>query len=141
VLPVLDAFAPAVAAGHALGRVGCFFNGCCYGLPSNAWCAVQFPGHPLPVWPTQLFEALGLGLLCVLLMWRQRAGAIRRPGEVLATYLIGYGLLRFILECFRGDQPRVALGLSLAQFLSMGVVLAGAWILLRSRAASADARV
>jgi phosphatidylglycerol:prolipoprotein diacylglycerol transferase len=57
---VLDLFAPVLSLGHAVGRIGCFLNGCCYGQITDAWCGVIMPGEPRPVFPNQLAESLGL---------------------------------------------------------------------------------
>lgn len=128
-LPVVDQLIPVIALGHALGRLGCFFNGCCYGVPTQAWYGVQFPGHATAVVPTQLMEAGGLVLLAALLWWRQRRPA--RPGQLFGLYLMGYALLRAAVEVFRGDQPRVA-GWTLPQCISFGLAAAGLVLWVRS---------
>ena len=135
-LPFLRAFdqlSPYVALGHALGRVGCFLNGCCYGAPSDAWCAVRFPNLPEPVWPTQLFEALGLFFLYRWLRWGQAHGALQRPGLTAGQYLLGYAALRFGLEFLRGDQTVAWEGMTLQQLVSVGLFAAGL-LLARRRA-------
>jgi phosphatidylglycerol:prolipoprotein diacylglycerol transferase len=98
-----DAFAPAIALGHALGRLGCFFEGCCYGRACSLPWAVKFPaGHPmdsLPVHPTQLYEAAGnLAIFAALAAFRKRF-----DGQVWWLYVLSYGALRFAVEFFRGD--------------------------------------
>ena len=87
-LRLADLLAAVVPLGHAFGRIGCFFYGCCYGRDSDCWCAVTFPaGSPswyehgrkmVSVLPTQLFEAAALLVLFGLLMWAWRW--MRRPG-------------------------------------------------------------
>ena len=134
-LRLADLLAAVVPLGHAFGRVGCFFYGCCYGRDSDAWCAVVFPaGSPswyehgrrmVGVLPTQLFEAAALLLLFAALMWLWRR-PWRRPGLITGVYLIGYALIRFGIEYLRGD-PRAAVGpLSISQAISVGMVLVGA---------------
>lgn len=130
-LKLADLFCTVVPLGHAFGRLGCFFYGCCYGRDSEAWCAVKFPvgspswfahkGHVVSVLPTQLFEALALlALFAVLLViyrkWRRgTAGA----------YLVGYAVIRFALEYTRGD-PRAAVGpFSISQTISLGMAVFG----------------
>jgi phosphatidylglycerol:prolipoprotein diacylglycerol transferase len=130
-LRVSDQFVPFVALGHAIGRLGCYFNGCCYGKPTAAWCGVTFPGHPGPVWPTQLFEALGLCILFIALRRLQQPALLRRPGRVLGAYLAGYAVLRFAIEALRGDQAAWWAGLTLQQVISTGLLLAGAALILR----------
>ncbi|MBI4340853.1 MAG: prolipoprotein diacylglyceryl transferase [Candidatus Omnitrophica bacterium] len=135
-LRVADQCIPFVALGHAVGRLGCFFNGCCYGKPSTLWCAVQFPGHDHPVLPTQLFEAAGLCLLYLGLRRMQQPAVMRTPGRVLGAYLAGYGLLRFVLEYTRGDQSVVWGGLTLQQLFSIGILCGGLWIIFRKKVLS-----
>lgn len=105
-----DCLAPGIALGHVFGRLGCFFNGCCHGRPSDLPWAVRFPhdvirGDPA-VHPAQLYEA-GLNLaLCAALV----AFHARRPfdGAVFAAYLIAYAIVRSITEWFRGDYAFIS---------------------------------
>ena len=127
-LRAADQLIPFVALGHALGRIGCFLNGCCYGDPTTAWCGVVFPGQQQAVLPTQLFEALGLLAIYVVLRMLQRSLALRARGRLLGWYLVSYGALRFGLEFLRGDQEPWWMGLTLQQCISIGIVLAGAWL-------------
>lgn len=124
-LRVMDQFLPFVALGHAIGRIGCFLNGCCYGRPTASWCGVVFPGHAEPVFPTQLFEAAGLLFLYILLRRLQRPSVLARPGRIFGVYLLGYAALRFGLEFLRGDQHRGWAGLTLPQLISLLVFLIG----------------
>jgi phosphatidylglycerol:prolipoprotein diacylglycerol transferase len=139
---VADVLAPALALGHAAGRVGCYLAGCCYGKP---WAAgVSFPpgsvasdelapGLPTPpLHPVQLYEAAGeLAIFAVLLLLRRRA---RCDGAVALTYALLYGLLRFAVELFRGDAGRgfVAPWLSVAQLVSVALALTAAALLWRA---------
>jgi phosphatidylglycerol:prolipoprotein diacylglycerol transferase len=129
-----DIAAPAVALGQAIGRLGCFSAGCCWGRECHEPWAVTFTdpaaatnvGVPLdvPLHPTQLYEAVGTALLCVVLLKTERR---RFPGETFAWYLVGYALLRGTIEFFRGD-PRGTLpgtSLSTSQFIALlGLVTA-----------------
>ncbi len=132
-LRVMDQIIPCLAFGHAIGRIGCFLNGCCYGKPTDAWCGVVFPGQPGPVLPTQLFEAAGLFLLYLLLRWLKRPVLLRRHGTVFGVYLMAYALLRFGLEFLRGDQVMWWAGLTLQQCISLGTFLVGLVMVLRVR--------
>lgn len=128
---VADVFAPGVALGTAIGRVGCFSAGCCWGKPTDVPWAVTFTdpysarivGVPLhtPLHPTQLYEAVVLlGIFALLLwLWRQP----RFAGQVFAAFLLLYGAARFGLEFFRGDPRGSVLGgsLSMPQVLSIAV--------------------
>ena len=134
ILPLADMMTTIIPLGHAFGRIGCFFYGCCYGRDSDAWCAVTFPaGSPswhehgrrmVSVLPTQLFEAAALLALFAALMflWRRRGG---RDGLILGSYMVGYAAIRFGIEYLRGD-PRAAVGpFSISQTISIGLALAG----------------
>ena len=134
-LRLADLLSAVLPLGHAFGRVGCFFYGCCYGRDSTAWCAVTFPaGSPswyehgcraVSVLPTQLFEAAALLVLFAALMVLWRRGARDRPGLVTGAYLIGYAAIRFGMEYLRGD-PRAAVGpFSISQAISIGMVVVG----------------
>lgn len=139
-LELADLLAAVVPLGHAFGRIGCFFYGCCYGKISDSPVAVSFPrGSPawyeqlnaakiaasakesLAVIPTQLFEAAAnLGLFAVLFFVYRRRGR-----GTLALYLIGYALIRFGIEYLRGD-PRAAVGpFSISQTISIALLCAG----------------
>ena len=121
---VLDWIAPALAFGHALGRLGCFSAGCCYGGPTDAPWGVVF-SHPeslaplgIPLHPTQIYEALFVTALGICLLQRRP----KLPGAVFAEYLILYSAGRFALEFFRADDPR-AWGLTPAQFTGAFVLI------------------
>ena len=133
-----DAIAPGLALGHAIGRIGCFFAGCCYGKECALPWAVTFTDPrglaPLnvPLHPTQLYSALGnLAVFAVLYgLARKR---LRVPGQVFGLYLVLYPAVRFAVEFFRAD-PRGSLGpLSTSQALGVPLFLFGLWILLARR--------
>ena len=109
---VADACAPGVALGHAFGRVGCFFNGCCYGKACSLPWAVKFPPPHLmagiPVHPTEIYEALGdVAIFLGLTAYYRRK---RFDGQIWWLYVLGYGILRFAIEFFRGDYATYYLG-------------------------------
>ena len=134
-LRVVDAFMPAVALAQSVGRLGCFFNGCCYGRPTLSRWGMVFPGAPLPLYPTQLFESFGALMLFVLLrvvQIRLERARAPRPGLLTGWYLVGYGVLRFSLEFVRGDNPRWWLGLTLSQLIGLAVVPLGLILLVCS---------
>ena len=135
-LATCDAFAPGLALGHAIGRVGCFAAGCCWGKPTNAWWGVTFTnpvanalvgtplGHALE--PTQLFESAVELANFFLLMWMLKRK--RFDGQVFAAYLVLYGVARFFLEFLRDDPGRgVVFGgaMSGTQLISIGLVILG----------------
>jgi phosphatidylglycerol:prolipoprotein diacylglycerol transferase len=125
-VPLLAAAAPALAVGQAIGRIGCFLVGDDYGRPTALPWGVAFPRGLPPtlerVHPTQLYEALFLAGLAALLVRRRRRGGT--DAGILATYLVGAGSARFAIEFLRLNV-RVALGLTVAQWASLLLVLAG----------------
>lgn len=139
-LKTCDVFAPGLAIGHAIGRLGCFAAGCCYGKPTSLPWAVTYTnpdanGAPLgvPVHPTQLYEAGLEGLICLFLY--RRATKPHKEGSVIALYLILSGLARFFVEFVRSHDQANPLGgpLTLEQWISLAACVAG-FSLLRLRA-------
>ena len=133
-----DLFAPALALGHAFGRLGCFLAGCCHGAPTACPVAVTFSDpasevNPLylgvPLSPVQLYEAAGNLVIFLLLdaaLRRSFAGKLP-AGAVTALYAALYSALRFFVEFLRGDDRGVLrLGLSPAQLISVAVFAAAA---------------
>lgn len=126
---IADIVSPSIALGYAFGRMGCLMNGCCYGRPTDLPWGIQFPiGHetyPHYVHPTQIYDSLlNLGFYAAL-SWLYRCKKF--DGQVFATYLIGYALLRSFVEIFRGDYPQYYLGgfVTPAQLVSIGIITAG----------------
>ena len=121
----------ALPLGHAIGRIGCFINGCCYGAETIMPWAVNLEG--VPRHPVQLYESAFNFLLFFLLSWfyPRKKG----DGSVLALYLVTYPVGRFLLEFVRGDTRLQWLGLNVAQEISIGLFLAGClmWVVLRQR--------
>jgi phosphatidylglycerol:prolipoprotein diacylglycerol transferase len=134
VLPILAAATPALALGHAIGRIGCFLVGDDYGRVTSLPWGVAFPDGIPPtierVHPTQLYEMVPLlALTSLLLYWRRRGVADR---VVLGRYFVAAGALRFFLEFVRVNAV-LALGLTASQWIALGVVLAGAALLIGKR--------
>ena len=129
VVRVLSAATPALAIGHAIGRIGCFLVGDDYGRPSNLPWAVAFPrGLPptsVRVHPTQLYEAALLVPVAWLLFRWRRQGADDR--FVLGCYLLITSVLRFMIEFIRVNE-RVGLGLTVAQWACFGLIITGLWL-------------
>ena len=128
-----DVFAPGIALGHVIGRVGCFLAGCCYGKPTDVPWAVRFSdpfaaanvGTPLHIdlHPTQLYEAGAELLILVLLLRTEKLGR-PFPGRTFWSYMFVYGVSRFIIEMYRGDPRGFLFGtnLSTSQFISIILV-------------------
>jgi phosphatidylglycerol---prolipoprotein diacylglyceryl transferase len=105
--PTADVIAPYIPLGHAIGRIGCFFAGCCYGRPS-ASCGIVFPalGDGVPHLPTQLYESVLNFLLFGALIWFRPKR--RFAGQLFWGYIALYAAGRFGLEFLRGDEIRGA---------------------------------
>ncbi len=139
VLPTADLFAPGVAIGHGIGRLGCFAAGCCWGKPTSLPWAVTFTskdtttGVPLgvPLHPTQLYEALAEGIICLILIWRLKRG--HQDGQIIGLYLLLYGMVRFAVEFLRVHDGSNPFGgpFVLEQWISLGVAVVGAWLVSR----------
>jgi phosphatidylglycerol---prolipoprotein diacylglyceryl transferase len=109
-----DVLAPGVIIGQAIGRLGCFSAGCCWGKPTSVPWAVTFRdvyaaravGTPLdtPLHPTQLYESAACFLIFFLLLWL--APRKRFHGQVVLTYVASYSVVRFAIEFLRGDPDR-----------------------------------
>jgi phosphatidylglycerol:prolipoprotein diacylglycerol transferase len=125
-LAVTDTVALAGAPGLFFGRIGNFINGELYGRPSSVPWAMIFPSDPLhvPRHPSQLYEAFAEGILLAVVLWfldrRAQAAGWHWNGLLTSAFLVGYALLRFLLEFTR--QPDAQLGLVVGAF-SMGQLL------------------
>ncbi len=123
-----DVFAPGVALGHVVGRMGCFFAGCCWGRETDVPWAITFTdpyaaanvGTPLnvPLHPTQLYEAGAEGLILLLLLSTEKQGS-KYPGRTFWLYMLLYAVSRFIIEFYRNDPRGVVLMFSTSQFISI----------------------
>ena len=144
-LRTADTFAPGLALGHSIGRVGCFAAGCCFGKPTNHWWGVVFTnplahsisGTPLnvPIQPTQLFESAIEFVNFLILFWLLRHKKFE--GQVIGAYLFLYGVARFFIEFIRDDPDRGSMfngALTGTQFVSILFVIAGGilWYMRRS---------
>jgi phosphatidylglycerol---prolipoprotein diacylglyceryl transferase len=138
-LAVLDAFSAALPIGHAIGRLGCFAGGCCYGKPTTLPWGVRFTspvaarisGTPLgiPLQPTQLYEAAAELVNFLILIWIGKRQSFK--GQLLGTYFVLYGFERGTIEFFRGDPGRTMLfhnSFSLMQVVSIGLILTGSFL-------------
>lgn len=136
---VFDVYAPAIALGQSIGRLGCFSAGCDYGVPSHSAWAVTFTsdfahemtGVPLgvPLFPWQIVDSFTLLCIFGILLWRYRHKS--RDGEIFLLYIVLYGVARFSLEFLRGDPDRGFVFnhlLSTSQFIAL-LVLAVAAVL------------
>ena len=142
-----DVFAPGLALGHAIGRLGCLMAGCCWGSECQRPWAITFTnpdaheltGVPLgvPLHPAQLYESMAE--LFIFAFLYKRFHRVHRNGDIIGWYLVLYSSVRFVVEFFRNHEQNLVGGLSLTQWISLGTLLAGALLLLRPRTAPAVA--
>ncbi len=125
---MLDLAAPYIALGEAIGRIGCFLNGCCQGKPVR-W-GPYFPVHDAHLHPAQLYSTATL--LIIFFILKKFRTSSRRQGETFALYLILAAIQRFGVEFFRGDHETLVLGLSVFQWVTVGIFLTGC-LVMRSR--------
>lgn len=132
---LFDLIAPSIILGQAIGRIGCFLNGCCYGVPTESVFGVRFPENSLPyfaykglpVHPTQLYEFI-LNIFGFFFLWSIRK-KIKYEGGVFLLYLIVYNCIRLMVSGLRGDSFFVwGTSLKLAQAISI-IILIIAFIL------------
>lgn len=124
-----DMMAPALAMGHAIGRIGCFFAGCCYGKACDLPWAVTFTNPDslapvnVPLHPTQLYS-ITANLIIFIFLWVFR-GRKRFDGQIFWIYVLLYGVSRSFIEIFRGDfRGNFVFGiLSISQAIGAGMVL------------------
>ena len=144
-LATFDVFAPGVALGHAIGRIGCFAAGCCWGNECSLPWAVTFhnpeaselTGVPLgvPLHPTQIYEMVAELALFAVLYW-----AILRPhapGRIMGAYLLLSSVARFSIEFVRFHEQGLHYGLSWTQWISIGLAVLGVALLFRPGTSSA----
>jgi phosphatidylglycerol:prolipoprotein diacylglycerol transferase len=147
-LKTADVFAPGIALGHGIGRLGCFSAGCCWGVECDRPWAVTFHnpvanelvGVPLnrPLHPTQLYEAFAEFAIFGILYWR-----IRKPhadGSIISLYLMLYSAVRFVVEFFRFHEQGNLWGgpLDTSQWISIVLFGVGALYFVRMRHAAAQ---
>jgi len=134
-----------IPLGLFFGRMGCFFNGCCFGRICTSWLCLEFPKgsacydyqlehrlippmaqYSLPVYPTQLFEAIACLLIFFYLFWKIRRKTF--DGQVFFLFLILYGIARFLVEFLRSDPRGELFGLSTSQLISIPAVVVGGFL-------------
>ena len=126
---IADSTAPGLALANALGRIGCFAAGCCWGQPTASWIGVKFseraheitgvPGG-VPLIPTQLFDSAANLMIFAFLLWFWKRRAF--SGQMILFFMILYSLERFIVESWRADPRGQVMSLSTSQFLSLWII-------------------
>jgi phosphatidylglycerol:prolipoprotein diacylglycerol transferase len=138
-----DIFAPGVALGHAIGRLGCLAAGCCWGLECDLPWAITFhnpaayalTGVSLEraLHPTQIYESLSELALFGLLYWRFNKAA--GSGQIVGLFLLLSSIARFGIEFLRFHEQGLPFGLplSITQWIAVGLAVVGAWLLTKAR--------
>jgi len=123
----LDLLVPFIVLGQAIGRIGCFLNGCCYGKASVF--GLYSPVHGQVLIPTQLYSSLLLFLIFFILRFMQERKHL--PGQIIYSYFFFYSLKRFFIEFFRNDSPKIFHGLTIFQLLSIAMFLFSLLMIIR----------
>lgn len=142
-LKVLDLLLPSLAFGIALGRIGCYLNGCCFGHPTELPWGVTFPATcyagsiygVVEIHPTQLYAALYNTLIGLFLLWRTKSK--RFEGELFFWFLTIYGVARFVNETLRYYRPGMILfdignfPLTMSMIVSAAMTVSGVYLLVK----------
>lgn len=125
-----DFFVQAVPLGHAIGKIGCFLAGCCYGKISHVHalsvkftdphCLVPQHLHGVGLYPVQLIESAIS--FCLFLVLYKLSNMKHKAGTILAAYMIGFGIIRFTAEFFRGEDEIYILGITQNQITALALV-------------------
>ncbi len=143
-LKICDILAPSLGLGIFVTRIGCFLNGCCYGIPTNASCGMIFPPESaagyhfanIPIHPAQLYSSMYGLLIFILLLFVERWKKF--DGFLLYVFLILYGISRFTVDMFRYYEESMVLftigntPFSLNQGISFLMILGGIFLILYS---------
>lgn len=132
ILRLFDVLAPGLSIGYAIARVGCFLNGCCFGVPTRWPWGLIFPPDALAyltfphvhIHPTQLYSLFSMLIVfgLIVYLWKNR----KYDGQIFFIWLILYAVYRFTVEFFRFCPPELyVLGLDPGQVIALGMFLAG----------------
>src|SRR5690242_20695404 len=128
-MKTLDVFAPGIALGQAIGRLGCFAAGCCWGKECSLPWGVRFRSDfaaPVPLdktlHPAQLYESAA-DLLIFVFLYRRFQSSSARKGELIGLYLVLYSVTRFIIEFFREHEQSLVGPFSLTQWIALGLLI------------------
>ncbi len=137
-MELIDLIAPSIPIIHGIGRIGCFFAGCCYGQHYDGPFHIIFRNstaapNGIPLFPIQLVESIcNLAAGIVLLIYARR---IRKPGRVTGIYIVYYSIMRFLLEFLRGDISRgIIFNLSTSQIISIFLLPLGLYLIIGYKA-------
>lgn len=120
-----DIVIPYLALAQAIGRIGCFLNGCCYGKPTDFILRLYFPGQNIARHPVQIYNSLNLllifGILRIFQSKRRAVGYL--SGQTFLLYCLLYSTMRFFMEYLRGDHLPVFVNLTIHQLISAGIFI------------------
>jgi len=125
-----DLVAPYAALGQSIGRIGCFLNGCCFGkYTSSSSLGVLFPGESLLRLPTQIFYAVGLLSIYIILRYMLEKRILKK--SLIFLYLVLISFQRFFIDFLRGDIKQIYLGLTVTQLISIFIFLIALIVLVK----------
>jgi phosphatidylglycerol:prolipoprotein diacylglycerol transferase len=136
-LKLMDLMAPSIPIIHGIGRIGCFFAGCCYGIHYDGPFHIIFTKsivapNEVALFPTQIVESILNIITGILLILYTRRD--RKPGRAISIYIIYYSIMRFILEFLRGDSLRgIFLNLSTSQMISILLLPIGLYLFIKPK--------
>jgi len=142
-----DLFAPVLALGYTLGRLGCFAAGCCFGKPTTLPWAVHFPiGVEAPAYiglhPTQLYSSIWSLLVLAILISYEKANRWPLPGQMFGWWLVLQSIGRIFIEQFRDDfRGRSVFNLSISTWLSAVALVIGLKLILRAKKQNAPTTI
>lgn len=134
ILRLADCLAAPLAIGVAIGRIGCFLYGCCFGIASNSFFALHFPGNGLAgrYIPTQLIEMVwGFAMFGAIYFWLERKYEFKSDGSIFLIYLLMYSAGRFLVEFARYTNWHLFGVFSAAQLISVAIAGASLYLIIR----------
>lgn len=134
ILRLADCLAAPLAIGVAIGRIGCFLYGCCFGIASNSWFALNFPGNGLAgkYIPTQLIEMVwGFAMFGIIYLWLEKKYEFKTDGSIFLIYLLMYSVGRFLVEFARYTSWHLFGIFSAAQLISIAIAGVSLYFIIR----------
>lgn len=125
---MLDIISLATPLGQAIGRIGCFLNGCCYGRPADIFLGIKFPFSDTKLHPTQLYYSI-LYILLFIFLWHLYKRRVK-SGIIFSSYILCFSLIRYLVDMLRGDLSLTSFGLYPTQVIAILLFILGLiWLL------------